>query len=172
MNPDMHIIVRTRYVSEIPELFKLGANEVIPEEFETSIEIFSRVLSHYGTPRNVIESQIDGIRKQGYEMLRTSSLPAQVSESVVSGIDVATESIFLLSDSPAIGKTLGSLDLRGSTGATVIAVIREGESKVSPGAGYELREGDTVVLVGSPKKLRKASKVLNADERLAKGFNA
>lgn len=174
MNPDMHIIVRTRYVSEIPELFKLGANEVIPEEFETSIEIFSRVLTRYGTPRNVIESQIDLIRKQGYEMLRTSSLPTQVAEAAVSVLDVAsTESVFLMPESPAIGKTLGELDLRGSTGATVIAVIRDGDSKVSPGANYKLQERDTVVLVGTPKKLQRAMELLTPQELHATaGFNA
>src|SRR5882672_3996713 len=46
MNPKLHIIARTRYVVEIPELTRLGANVVIPEEFETSIEIFARVLAH------------------------------------------------------------------------------------------------------------------------------
>ena len=174
MNSDLHIVVRTRYVAEIPELFKLGANEVIPEEFETSIEIFSRVLTRYGTPRNVIEGQIDRIRKQGYEMLRTTSLPEQVAQPPVSVLDVAsTESVFLMPDSPAIGKTLGELDLRGSTGATVIAVIRDGESKVSPGANYELQERDTVVLVGTPKKLQRAMDLLTADEHhAAAGFNA
>jgi CPA2 family monovalent cation:H+ antiporter-2 len=75
LNPNLHIIVRTRYVSEITELFELGANEVIPEEFETSIEIFSRVLHRYGTPRNVIEQQIGRIREQGYEMLRSPAAP-------------------------------------------------------------------------------------------------
>jgi CPA2 family monovalent cation:H+ antiporter-2 len=173
MNPQMHIIVRTRYVAEIPELFKLGANEVIPEEFETSIEIFSRVLVRYGTPRNVIESQIDRIRKQGYEMLRTSSLPAPVTQPPVSVLDVAsTESVFLLPDSPAIGKTLGEIDLRGSTGATVIAVIRDGESKISPGANYQLQERDTLVLVGTPKKLQRAMDLLTPEELHAEGFNA
>src|SRR2546422_7053971 len=48
LNPAVHIIARTRYVVEIPELLRLGANDVIPEEFETSIEIFARVLAHYG----------------------------------------------------------------------------------------------------------------------------
>lgn len=40
------VIVRTRYVSEIEEVIRLGADEVIPEEFETSIEIFTRVLKN------------------------------------------------------------------------------------------------------------------------------
>jgi len=172
MNPNLHIVVRTRYVAEIPELFKIGATEVIPEEFETSIEIFARVLTRYGTPRNVIEGQIDRIRQQGYEMLRTQSIPAPIRESV-SVLDTAlTESIFLMPGSPAIDKTLGELDLRGETGATVIAVIRDGNTKVSPGADYRLEERDTVILVGSPTKLKRAMDVLAPSSLQPEGFNA
>ena len=172
MNPDLHIIVRTRYVAEIGELYNLGANEVIPEEFETSIEIFSRVLLRFGTPRNVIEGQIDRIRQQGYEMLRSSAMPqVQISE-LNSALDTAsTDTIRLDPGSPAIGKTLGELDLRGETGATVIAVVRDGTSKVSPGAKYALAEGDTVVLVGTPKKLRRAIELISPKKDTA-GFNA
>ena len=42
--PKLHIIVRARYLQEAAPLKKLGADEVIPEEYETSLEIFSRVL--------------------------------------------------------------------------------------------------------------------------------
>ncbi|MDP2734606.1 MAG: cation:proton antiporter, partial [bacterium] len=35
-NPGLHIIVRSRYISEVDDLRSLGADEVIPEEFETS----------------------------------------------------------------------------------------------------------------------------------------
>src|SRR5688572_28876638 len=68
MNPDIHIIVRTRYMSEMSNLVELGANEVIPEEFETSIEIFSRVLREYGIARQVIQRQVTAIRSEGYQM--------------------------------------------------------------------------------------------------------
>ncbi len=172
MNQNLHIVVRTRYVAEIPELFKIGATEVIPEEFETSIEIFARVLTRYGTPRNVIEGQIDRIRRQGYEMLRTQSIPGPIRDSV-SVLDTAlTESIFLMPGSPAIGKTLGELDLRGETGATVIAVIRDGNTKVSPGADYGLEERDTVIVVGTPVKLKRAMDALAPSALQPEGFNA
>src|SRR5262249_15417905 len=62
LNPHIHIIVRTRYMSELPDLYKLGAEQVIPEEFETSIEIFSRVLREYGIARNVIQREMEEIR--------------------------------------------------------------------------------------------------------------
>ena len=59
--PNLHIIVRTRYMSELQELYRLGANQVIPEEFETSIEIFSRVLTEYGVARTIIQREIEEI---------------------------------------------------------------------------------------------------------------
>jgi CPA2 family monovalent cation:H+ antiporter-2 len=54
INPALHIIVRTRYLAEVTELRKLGADVIIPEEFETSVEIFAQVLRAYEVPRNLI----------------------------------------------------------------------------------------------------------------------
>jgi CPA2 family monovalent cation:H+ antiporter-2 len=44
LNPSIYIIARTRYVSEIEKLYEAGATDVIPEEFETFIEIASRIM--------------------------------------------------------------------------------------------------------------------------------
>jgi CPA2 family monovalent cation:H+ antiporter-2 len=62
-------------MSEVGELFGLGASEVIPEEFETSVEIFSRVLKQYGISRQSIDQEVEEVRKEGYAMLRSTSLP-------------------------------------------------------------------------------------------------
>lgn len=161
INEDVYIVVRTRYVSEINELYDLGANEVIPEEFETSIEIFTRVLHRYGFARNVIEGQVRKIRSQGYEMLRSPSVPAALPGNINVALDAAsTETTRLEPGSPVIGKNLGELDLRGKSGATVIAVLRDGNTKISPGANYTLHEGDTIVLLGTAEKLERAMQLL------------
>lgn len=171
LNDKLHIIVRTRYVSEITELFSLGANEVIPEEFETSIEIFSRVLHRYGISRNVIEGQIGKIRKQGYEMLRSPAVPAVKLDDFNVALDAAsTETIRIKADSPIAGKNLGELNLRGETGVTVIAVVRDGINKISPGANYKFEEGDTVVLLGSAEKIERAKAVFQPGDTVS-GFN-
>lgn len=176
LSDSVHIIVRTRYVAEISELFALGADEVIPEEFETSIEIFSRVLYRYGLARSVIENQIDRIRKQGYEMLRSPSGPTGPIEDLRSALNAAgAETINLPSDSPAIGKNLAQLDLRGQTGATLIAVVRNGETQVSPGADFRMQAADTAVLLGPPESIERAVEFLcpnqNAFENTLRGFN-
>jgi CPA2 family monovalent cation:H+ antiporter-2 len=70
LNPSIHIIARTRYLREIDDLRETGADQVVPEEFETSIEIFSRVLQHYRMPSRVIAEKAERIRKEGYALLR------------------------------------------------------------------------------------------------------
>ena len=70
LNPDAFVIVRTRYAAEIDRLLRLGADDVIPEEFETSIEIFTRVLERYHVPRNVVEAEVKVLRGECYGMLR------------------------------------------------------------------------------------------------------
>lgn len=176
LNEELHIIVRTRYVAEITELLELGADEVIPEEFETSIEIFTRVLHKYGIARNVIESQVERIRKQGYEMLRSPSIVPLKMDDLSVALDAAsTETVMVKPGSHVIRQTLGEIDLRGKTGATVIAVLRGNETKISPGAQYELHESDTVVLLGSREKIERAIEFLepaaDPDEHSVGGFN-
>src|SRR6059036_1353327 len=85
LNPRIHIIARTRYVVEMPELTRLGADVVIPEEFETSIEIFARVLAHYGVPRGDIERLVEEIRGSHYEVLR-SDAAGRLSLDAVAGV--------------------------------------------------------------------------------------
>ncbi|MCC7306691.1 MAG: cation:proton antiporter [Acidobacteria bacterium] len=179
LSKTLQIIVRTRYVAEITELYELGANEVIPEEFETSIEIFSRVLHRYGSSRRVIENQIERIRRQGYEMLRSPALPEPVVEKLDLGLALdssATETVTVENGSPVAGKTLAELDIRGKSGATVIAVVRDGDTKVSPGAKYTLMTGDLVILFGTPEKVERAMQIFFPPDEIPDasigGFNA
>ncbi|HEX8287515.1 MAG TPA: cation:proton antiporter [Pyrinomonadaceae bacterium] len=172
MNENLYIVVRTRYTSEITELHELGADEVIPEEFETSIEIFSRVLQKYGVARHVIESQIEEIRRQGYEMLRSPSLTRIKIANLNAALHAATtESLKLNQNSPVVGKNLGELDLRGKSGATLIAVVRGDETKISPGANYKLQANDVLVLLGTSEKIERAIKILQPEVEVS-GFNA
>ncbi len=171
LNEKIYIVVRTRYTSEITELLRFGADEVIPEEFETSIEIFSRVLLRYGVDRHTIENQIERVRRQGYEMLRSPSIQRIEMSNLNAALHAAaTENIKLSRDSPVVGKTLGELDLRGKTGATLIAVVRGDDTKIGPGASYKLQEDDILILFGKPENIERAIKLLQPDE-LTGGFN-
>ena len=157
MNPHIHIIVRTRYMSELSDLYKLGADQVIPEEFETSIEIFSRVLREFGIARQTIHLQVEEIRREGYQMLRLPSAPVVELGDIAGALGAAsTETLVIGRSDRAAGKTLAELDLRRTTGATVVAVVRGSQTEINPGAEFRLDAEDIVVLLGSPKQIELA----------------
>jgi monovalent cation:H+ antiporter-2, CPA2 family len=162
LRPDVYIIVRTRYVAEIDHLYRLGANQVIPEEFETSVEIFARVLEEYHVPRNVISLQVDLIRKEHYSTLRGLRLQGKQLDELNQFLVGTTSDIFsIVGASPVVGKSLEEVDLRSRCGATVIAVVRAGKSYHNLGADFALAAGDMLVLLGDHKALDDAAQILN-----------
>ncbi|HEY6475373.1 MAG TPA: cation:proton antiporter, partial [Polyangia bacterium] len=70
------------------------------------------------------------------------------------------QAIRIGSDARAIGKTLRALDLRGLTGATVIAIDRQPADVVYPTAEETLRAGDTLVVTGSAAAVEAARELL------------
>jgi len=162
MNPSLFIIVRTRYAAEIDELYALGADEVIPEEFETSIEIFTRVLDIYHVPRNIIDAQVRVLRGECYGILRGTCEAVRPSlERIADLLSEGTADTFFVGGGmwPA-GKTLKEIDLRRAAGATVIAVVRGEASFPGPGAEFRIESGDTLVLVASHRDMDRAFRYL------------
>ena len=163
LNPDVRIIVRTRQVDEIEQLYRLGADVVIAEEFETSIEIFTRVLGGYHVPRNVIEAQIRVLRAEGYEMMR-SSTTGGVSEKVLEVLAAgATDTFLVPKESPIISHTIAEIDVRARTGASIIALVRGQEAHTNPDPQLRIEPGDFLVLIGSHASLNAAFRLLGGD---------
>ncbi|MEZ5197468.1 MAG: cation:proton antiporter [Bacteroidales bacterium] len=107
LNPHVHIIIRTRYIQDMAGLYELGADEVIPEEFETSIEIFSRVMAKFLVPHDQIVHFIDEIRADGYKMFRSLSLSHSNYKNLEVKIpQVEIHSYHVCKNSHVIGKTI------------------------------------------------------------------
>lgn len=70
MNPDLRIIVRTRFVAEVEQLRRQGADDVVPEEFETSLALLGLALRAYGIGEEEIKAEKAMIRREGYVLLR------------------------------------------------------------------------------------------------------
>jgi CPA2 family monovalent cation:H+ antiporter-2 len=166
LNPALHIVVRTRYLKELEELHQLGADEVVPEEFETSIEIFTLVLRTYKMPQEVIVQKAEQVRREGYALLRRSELP-ELAHHLRGGTltDVEVETCRIEADSPAVGKTLEQVSIRPRTGASVIALTRNGVTESNPAEKVRLELGDVAVLMGTRDQIRRAIGLL-ADSKI------
>lgn len=149
MNPAVHIIVRTRFLKDLDHLMKLGADDVISEEFETSVEMFTRVLSKYLVPRFEIERFTSEIREKGYEMLRSFELKHDVAHALSAHFtDMDLVGFRIEKEAFLDGKTLETSELRKSHGLTVIAVKRDGQIISSPDGTFLMESGDIVYLFG------------------------
>jgi CPA2 family monovalent cation:H+ antiporter-2 len=166
LNPALHILVRSRYVKEMEPLIALGCDEVVSEEFETSIEIFSRVLRRYLVPRDVMERMIENIRQTGYEALRTApegGIPTGTLGRFASGLTV--DVVQVEAGSPVEGRPLSMTGLRQRTGASVVGVQRAtGERLANPSGDDGLEVGDVVLLIGRPDQLALAAVLFRVPE--------
>jgi CPA2 family monovalent cation:H+ antiporter-2 len=157
LNPDVFILARARQLADIEILKDDGANEVIAQEFESSIEIVTRVLERFHVPRNVINTQEHLLRADGYAALRSRSAPRGVSENVARALAAGTTDTFLITESHlAAGRTIRELDVRRKTGATIIAVVHEDEPFTNPPSEFRLQAGHVLVLVGDHAAIERA----------------
>lgn len=166
VNPSVYIIVRTRYVQEMSLMNKLGADEVIPDEFGTSVEIFSRVLRQYHVPDEEINAFISDIRADGYEMLRNQDgAPTKLSEIKLNLSNVEIASFRLHSSSSLVGKLLSESQLRQEYGMTVLLVRRNGNIITNPPPDLKLLANDVIVVLGDKVCFRQANTLFGSLEK-------
>jgi CPA2 family monovalent cation:H+ antiporter-2 len=163
LNPKVHLIVRTRYLQEMKPLYELGADEVIPEEFETSVEIFTRVLAKYLIPRDEIERLVAEVRSDGYEMFRSlSKKSSSFSDLKLQLPDVEISTLRVAESSPLVGKSLAKIELRKKYQVTVLAIRRNSQILSNPNVNIPLRANDVLFVLGSSDKIAEVTSLLHA----------
>jgi K+/H+ antiporter YhaU regulatory subunit KhtT len=133
----------------VEPLTQLGADEVIADELEVSIEVFSRVLARMLVPRERIKELIGDVRGEWRAMARSLAPEAtMVHDLRVVLPDLATHSIPLREDNPWVGQTIASSRLRDDHGVTVLAVQRRDETIANPRGDVVLKAGDVLFVIG------------------------
>ncbi len=170
LNPHVHIVVRTRYVASMQALEEAGANEIVPEEFETSLEIFATVLRRYGIAGNRIRRLIEAAREHHYGMLTAAASERRAHAALTPrelGFEV--ETVKAEAGSPAIGGNPVSLRLRSETGAILLAVIRNDSVIYEFESGHAFEPGDTAVLIGVEEAIQRARRLFTAGRGVGGG---
>ena len=165
LNPEVHLIVRTRYLQEVKPLYELGADEVIPEEFETSVEIFTRVLTKYLIPRDEIESLVAEVRSDGYEMFRSlSKESSSFADLKLQLPDVEISTLRVAERSPLVGKSLAEIELRKKYGVTVLAIRRDSQILSNPNVNMPFCANDMLFVLGPPDKVAEVASLTHKPE--------
>lgn len=146
LNPNAHLIVRTKYVAEVEELERLGATLVVPEEFETSLRIFVELLTHYHIPPHIVAAQVEAVRSQSYGALRGTAIGGdRLSQLLMQRL---VEAVPIAENSKARAKTLHALGFSNESRCQVIALLRGGCSYAGDFLNTPLEVNDLVVLYG------------------------
>ena len=169
LSPTVPIITRTRYRLEAERLTENGATLAVAEELEASLEVLSQLLARLHIPGNVVETLVDNYRRVlGAPTSRTTRARAipldQLPKEV---LDAPVSSFRIPADGWGVGRTLHQLDLRNSTGATVLAVRRNGTTISAPSGGLVLAAGDDIFLLGDDSDVLLARALLSTGPRVS-----
>jgi len=152
LNPSAQIIARTRFLREVEVLSDLGADIVVPEEFETSLELTGRVLRLYGASKQVVDREKASLRRESYGLLRGGGEHEHQNFENLCQIS-EIERIVIAETSSAAGRSLRELDIRRRTGALVLAIEHEDETVVNPAPEFLLSDGDVLLVFANSQSL-------------------
>ena len=160
LNKHAAIVVRTRHIEDIEALYKIGATQVIPEEFETAIDLFERVMANFLLPRKEIDSAIDQIRNDHYGIFLEENGNARynISKDIP---DVEIIPMEIQKDAPIIGQTLLDSQLRQLYGITLVALKRDQKVIDRPKPSLVFCEGDVAYILGKTEQISKAAELFS-----------
>src|SRR3984885_2082197 len=160
LRPDVPILVRTQDDTKLVELQAAGATEVVPETFEASLMLLSHLLLLVKLPVGQVIRTVNDIRSHRYQMLRQYFREADAEQLDQShAFREELHSVILPPHAWAVGRSITDLAQRGSQ-ATVNAVRRDGIVGREPGPDTVFKEGDVVVVYGTPEAVEHAETLL------------
>ncbi|MBK8341116.1 MAG: cation:proton antiporter [Flavobacteriales bacterium] len=156
-----HIIVRARFVAEIEELRALGANEVVPEEFETSIEIFARTLRHYLVPEDEVEELVTRVRGSHYKALRSMTKAGEHAGMAVHASDQELAALPVrFGKNRTVGQRLMDTDVKGRFGVSVLAINRGDRVITGIDGTTRMLSDDVLYVLGPPEGIAHLDRML------------
>jgi monovalent cation:H+ antiporter-2, CPA2 family len=157
---DVPILVRTQDDTKLEQLQAAGATEVVPETFEASLMLLSHLLLLLKLPVPRVIRTVNDIRSHRYRMLRQYFRSADAEHLDDShAFREELHSVILPPHAWAVGRNIAELEARGSR-ATVSAVRRDGIVGREPGPDTLFKEGDVVVVCGTPEAVEHAETLL------------
>jgi CPA2 family monovalent cation:H+ antiporter-2 len=170
LSPHVPIIVRTRYRIEADRLQRAGATLAVAEELEASLEVLAQLLMTLGIPGNALQVLLDVFRRDttAGRPLTAPTLPLMAVPTAIQQAPVSTHRIE--SGHWADGRTLGELELRASTGATVLAILDGSTYITAPTASQVLGTGQVLYLLGDDTDVLLARDLLTGGPRKASGM--
>jgi CPA2 family monovalent cation:H+ antiporter-2 len=149
MNPGLHVVARAADAAQVEQLAELGVIEVVQPAMEAGLEMTRQALLHLDVPPSEIERYADDVRHKLYAPLFERSEGYRTLAKLRAAREhMELTWVELPEGSPLLGRTLRDAEVRSRTGASVVAVLRDGVLRPNPEAGFSLAAGDHVAVIG------------------------
>ncbi len=154
LNPDLKIIVRTEFVTQIEPLYKAGANVVISQEFEASLEIAAYVLKTLGIAGPIVRVKSEQLRKRHYRFFSGVTHGAQSKIAELAEISHINEAYIVMGDSRLIGVAMRRLiENMNPEEVSIIGIVRSEQLILNPSPDFVIEKMDMLILFGLQKKI-------------------
>jgi CPA2 family monovalent cation:H+ antiporter-2 len=160
LDDEVPVLVRMPDDTRLEEMLKAGATEVIPETLEAALMLVSHALLVLQVPMSRVVKTVGDIRRHRYSLLRSifrSGEAGLIDES--HDLREELHTVVLPPGAWSIGKSIEQVRGKGAE-VSFTAVRRGGIVGRDPDEGMTLREGDVVVIYGTPEALEHAEVVL------------
>ena len=163
--PELPIIARASTEDGIDRLAKLGAQDVIHPELEGGLEIVRHTLLQLGFPSQEIYRYTDAVRRDHYDMALNTDEEHRLLHDLLEAANSLEVHWFRLAEgNQHMGQTLAQANLRAKTGASVIAILREGHLIPNPKSMTVFQAGDRIGLIGDKEEIGAVEKLLAESE--------
>jgi CPA2 family monovalent cation:H+ antiporter-2 len=165
LQPALPIIARADSGDAVRALYALGIQEVTSPEFEAAIEMTRQALLHFNVPAHDILHVASAVRHEQYgnaDATRERGIGGMSSiGEIARQLDLAW--LRVPDDSPFEGRTLRDLDVRSSTGASIVGIIRGGSLLANPDGGARLEASDLVAVLGTRDQIARFERAMTVE---------
>jgi CPA2 family monovalent cation:H+ antiporter-2 len=163
--PGLPIVARAATQKGLGHLSALGADDVIHPELEGGLQIVRHTLLRLGFPMREVQKYGDVVRREAYDVaVNTQAEHTALARLLEAAQDVEISWAPVAAGSPFAGRTLAEVNLRARTGASVVAIHREGGLVPGPAPETRLQPGDRLGLIGRAEDIEAAGELLQAGD--------
>jgi CPA2 family monovalent cation:H+ antiporter-2 len=162
--PHLPIVARASTQEGVRELAILGAGDVIHPELEGGLELLRHTLLHLGFPLREVQRYSQVVRRESYATDARSDVEHEALHALLDAarnLDITWASVH--DGGTLAGRTLAEVALRARTGASVVAVYRDGALVPSPPPDFRLQPGDRLGLIGDPAHVDAAERLVSGE---------
>jgi len=152
--PKLPIIARAATRAGVKRLSALGASLVIHPELEGGLQVIRHTLLHLGFPMQEVRRYTDTVRKENYDALVKAQGEHELLRELLDAselIDIAWRKV--PPGSSLVGMTLAESAMRTRTGATLVAISRDGNFILNPAMDTMFLVDDRIGLLGNPEQI-------------------